>query len=380
MKVVHISFDYPDRIDINKTKAVENLVASQNSSECVVFSLNRSANPFKNYTTVKNSNVFSMRVFGLPYGIFLFLWMYAAYRRIYKIIIAEKIAPTLIHGHKLAFEGIVAFLLSGKLNIPYILTIRGDSDMKLFKHKPTYRFLFKTIANHARKIIFLAPWAIKKAREYLGNNLSEKSVVIPNIISIKPMPCNGSVKENKFLTVLNFNNFRRKRINDIIKACDHVFSKYSDYSVDIVGDGKYKNRVKKFIQKANHSSKFRLIGRVEHGDLLNMYMSYKGFILPSYPETFGLVFIEALVGGVPIIYAKNAGIDGYFNKWKVGVRVQQNSIDDIIAAIESIIEQQDKFTEEINKMTMSGYLKKFSKNFVAKQYNEVINACASRDA
>lgn len=38
------------------------------------------------------------------------------------------------------------------------------------------------------------------------------------------------------------------------------------------------------------------------------------FVMPSKPETFGLVYVEALSQGLPILYAKGEGFDGYFDE------------------------------------------------------------------
>lgn len=111
MKVAHISFDYPDGINGQKTQAVKNLVTTQKSTDYVVFSLNRSSIPFRNYKISRSSNLYSLRIFGLPRGILLFFWMYIAYRRINAIIRQEEIRPDLIHAHKLTYEGIIAYLL-----------------------------------------------------------------------------------------------------------------------------------------------------------------------------------------------------------------------------------------------------------------------------
>ena len=45
--------------------------------------------------------------------------------------------------------------------------------------------------------------------------------------------------------------------------------------------------------------------------LKNLYRENDMFVMPSKNETFGLVYIEALLQGLPILYAKNEGIEGF---------------------------------------------------------------------
>ena len=43
--------------------------------------------------------------------------------------------------------------------------------------------------------------------------------------------------------------------------------------------------------------------------------------MPSRYETFGLVYGEAMSQGLPIIYSKGQGVDGYFKEGTVGYGV-----------------------------------------------------------
>ena len=52
--------------------------------------------------------------------------------------------------------------------------------------------------------------------------------------------------------------------------------------------------------------------------------------MPSFPETFGLVYVEAMSQGLPIIYTKGQGIDGYFEDGKVGYPVNTKDSNDIV--------------------------------------------------
>jgi len=380
MTVIHISFDHPDLIDNRKTNAVKNLISSQNVSDNIVFSLNRTVFKLNKLKAQKEPQGFSLNIIGLPYGILLFLWMYIAYKRIAKIIIREGIKPTLIHGHKLTFEGIIAFYLSRKLGVPYILTFRGDSDLKLLHYKPMYRSLYNRVMLNAEKSIFLAPWAIIQALKYFGKKMCpEKYVIIPSIISIDLQHNIQKNKIKRFLTAFYFENYKRKNVIRVIKAFDRIFTKYPEYGLDIVGGGPNRNKIISCINKTHHPEKFFLPGEMNNKDLLKIYSRYQGFILPSFPETFGLVFIEALAAGTPIIYSKNSGIDGYFNDFNIGIGVNHKSVNEIAAAIEEIILNNIGFAKNVETLISGGILNQFSKSRVGEKYSEIITQHSIRN-
>jgi len=67
--------------------------------------------------------------------------------------------------------------------------------------------------------------------------------------------------------------------------------------------------------------------------------------MPSYNETFGLVYLEAMSQGLPIIHTKGQGIDGYFEDGTVGYSVNPKDIDDIVEKIKMIIHNYNKISK-----------------------------------
>ena len=54
---------------------------------------------------------------------------------------------------------------------------------------------------------------------------------------------------------------------------------------------------------------FKTMERLDKISLINFYKTCDIFIMPSLTETFGLVYVEALSQGLPIIYTKDQGIE-----------------------------------------------------------------------
>src|SRR5688572_5368688 len=99
--IVHVTFDYPDEFAPEKTVAVKNLIQAQTAYHNIVVSLNRTANPFADFSPRKEPNGYSMMIFGLPFGVGLSLWMYLASKRIIRLLGHDWESVFLIHAHKL---------------------------------------------------------------------------------------------------------------------------------------------------------------------------------------------------------------------------------------------------------------------------------------
>ncbi len=370
MIIGHITFDYPDEIDTKKTKAVLNLVNTQDPKSNYVFSLNRTNNIFADFTPIIKDNVVSMRIYGLPYGLGLSLWMYMAGRKIKKIIKKHQLHIDLIHAHKVTFEGLIARQLLKKCSYPYIVTFRGDTDTKLFKYKYFSRFLFKKVLNEAERVIVLAPWTLNILAKFWRKD--NKSVLVPNIIKLR----NNSKKNNKmtdtFVSVFHLNVYKRKNIIRVIQAFNKLHQTYPQLKLDIIGGGD-DTVIRKFITSCKYPENFNLLGRMAHEKVLGSYSKYAGFILPSFPETFGMVFIEALNAGIPVIYAKNSGIDGYFENGQVGESVYHDDTENIAENILKVFENNEAYRNTVLKLKDNGRLNQFSTSAVGEKYAKLLN-------
>ena len=111
--------------------------------------------------------------------------------------------------------------------------------------------------------------------------------------------------------------------------------------------------------------------RAEVGEALN---ASSGFVLPAKRETFGLVFIEALFAGTPIIYPAGTAIDGLFDDAPFALRVQADDAAAIAAAIRTIMRNEGELKAELAKWQLSDDAKRFQRPGIAQQFAQGLQA------
>jgi glycosyltransferase involved in cell wall biosynthesis len=91
--------------------------------------------------------------------------------------------------------------------------------------------------------------------------------------------------------------------------------------------------------------------------------------MPSKSETFGLVYIEALSQGLPIIFTEGEGIDGFYEK-NIGEAVDANDVKSIANGIFKISNNYLSYNfdpkEIVNNHNWNNIAQKYIKNI----YNE----------
>ena len=75
--------------------------------------------------------------------------------------------------------------------------------------------------------------------------------------------------------------------------------------------------------------------------LLERYREADVFVMPSFFETFGLVYLEAMSQGLPLIYSKDQGFDGFYTDGRIGYAVNPSDTDGIADKINIIFENYE---------------------------------------
>src|SRR5699024_2595672 len=67
------------------------------------------------------------------------------------------------------------------------------------------------------------------------------------------------------------------------------------------------------------------------------------FVMPSSHETFGLVYVEAMLQGLPILYTANEGIDGFYPE-SIGEKRQTPTVQEIGEKLSVMIENLNGYS------------------------------------
>ena len=242
--------------------------------------------------------------------------------------------PDIIHAHTLFSDGSLAYNYYKKYNTPFIVAIRTTDIDVFLKFKPWLKRYGKLILDQANTIVFISPSLKMRFIQIFGSRYEGKSLVIPNGINPSYQNSGAPVKRtlHKPLELLYVGSFlKRKNVPALIN-----FVEGAEARLTIVGAGG--NEEKKVLQMIRNSDKVNYQGQVEDQlKLTQLFRQSDIFVMTSKRETFGLVYIEAMSQGLPIVYSKDTGIDGLFKQGSIGYGVSPGSVSEIQSGIEKII-------------------------------------------
>lgn len=126
---------------------------------------------------------------------------------------------------------------------------------------------------------------------------------------------------------------KNKNVKNVILALNKIKSKIK-FSFSIIGEGEELSNLEHLVSKLNLSNDIRFLGGMSRENVFSAFLQNDVFIMTSFKETLGLVYLEALSAGNLVIASKDRGIDGIIPDNHGVVYVNPESVDSIANAIE----------------------------------------------
>ena len=232
--------------------------------------------------------------------------------------------PDIIHLHHPFVLSLPAIMYAAKLKIPKVLTIHTQYERYAYYVSP----IPHVITNEAiRRIIFnlsdkvdIITTPSQSMKDLIGNYKIKKEVaVIPNAIDIDLFREKDEQeiallrKELQIspddIVILYLGRVSlEKNIDKIIKALAIVRDKKIDnFKFIVVGDGTAVKQLNSLADSLGLTEKVKFVGAIEREKVRHYYQIGDIFSFSSTSETFGMVIIEALASGLPVLAVKAPG-------------------------------------------------------------------------
>ena len=294
--------------------------------------------PHKEIRDIDGIHVIGTKGINLP-GIRGLMFKNNAKKELEDLIKKEDI--DIIHGHYLFPAGAAAVEVGNKHNIKTYVTAHGSDMFELYKSKPFMRPTIKKVLKNADGI-----FAVSKAlrQEIIATGVSgiaEKTKLSWNSVDISKFSLkdDDSFKKefglfDKPIVLFVGNLIKRKNVGALLEA--KKIAK-SDYYLVIVGDGPLSKKLRKKVEDENIPD---VIFTGSRTDVENIIPNCDFLVLPSFSESFGLVLIEALACGKPVIGSDVGGISEIINE-DVGLLVNPNDISLISNSIDRLVDDEE---------------------------------------
>jgi len=252
------------------------------------------------------------------------------------LAVTRSVRPNVLHGHWIIPTGLVA-LLTGKLfRRPVVLTAHGGDAFAL--KSGLLSRLKKFIVRH------VSAWTANTkatANAILPDASKNGCVVVPMGVDTDVFNSisSGNQRTNDMRRVLFVGRLvEEKGVIHLLRAISLLpEGAKSRIQVDIVGEGTEKSVLIDEANKLGINSLVNFIGRVPNDELPVFFQRADVFVGPSLFEGQGIVFLEAMACGLPVIASDVGGISEIIQSGENGVLVPPGDANKLSIALNELL-------------------------------------------
>ena len=284
----------------------------------------------------------------------------------------------LIHAYTLFTDGNCARRLSQKYGIPYVVAVRNTDVNAFFRLKPHLRRRGVQIMRDAAAVFFLSEaYRNQVFEKYIPKEywieIEKKTHIIPNGIDkfwFEKTPTIDKMFDVKSIKLVYVGRIdKNKNIPTTQKAMGILRMQGYEVALSVVGKIADKKEFR-IIEKDPFTTYYPAMTKEK---LLTIYRDADIFVMPSFKESFGLVYAEAMSQGLPVVYSKGQGFDKQFAEGVVGYHVAADSPEDVANGIKRVI---DNYSVIKNNVVSSA--REFSWTRLVDKYDRIYKKIVGR--
>ena len=275
------------------------------------------------------------------------LWAYLVrlYQMGFEKYVREQCMPDIVHAHNCLFAGVVALKIKDRYGIPYIVTEHSSVYGRGLLSRRQAKLTREVLRNADR--ITVVSKALGARLEKLFGADACPNLPIFNILDAEFEGC-GSVlndvkEESDFFTFLSIGSLdSNKNHRDLLSAFASRFAGDSRVKLRIGGAGPLLRALEQQVEELGLQEQVVFTGMLGRDSVLREMRDCSVFVLPSVFETFGVVLIEALAMGKPIVATMCGGPEDIVNE-RNGILVPVKDVEALAKAMWDIRLNIDRY-------------------------------------
>jgi len=222
--------------------------------------------------------------------------------------------PDVIFAQAYSLWTLLALLLKPWGKWKFIIIYDGSSPNSDFRDSKLRSFFRRAMSRYADAFVANSYGAKDYLIDGVGakpENVFTRTYLVPDAATLQQSLENDEIaklqlKHPVFLYVGRITP--RKGLKSLLEACSILQTQgYEDYSLVVIGTGEQREELEAFIKERHLEAYVTWVGWVEYGYLGAYFQQADVFVFPTFEDIWGMVALEAMVFGKPVLCSKGAG-------------------------------------------------------------------------
>ena len=250
--------------------------------------------------------------------------------KMYDAYVEANGKPDIIHAKCTMWGAVLAHVIAEREGIPWVTTVGASIFARGIAGPRECKTATITLAA-ANRLLSVSNSLAEDLDKILGIP-SDSFTLVPNMIDTAKFPLTESRPTGEeFHWGYMANMVADKGHDTLLRA----FSTLSDGKLSLGGDGPYRGRLESLCSQLKISDRVTFLGEVPRGNAASFFQDIDAFVHPSRYETFGIVLVEALASGRPVIATRCGGPNDIVRE-QDGLLVEVDDSDGLAAAMQEV--------------------------------------------
>ncbi|MDQ5823011.1 MAG: glycosyltransferase [Chloroflexota bacterium] len=219
----------------------------------------------------------------------------------------QKVQPEIVHAHVSVPAGLSGALIKLLWRVPLVITEHIGPFSQLMRNR---RSAFATRFSLSRADRVVAVSAALRDQITSYPQLRRPIEVVPNVVNVGAFPVKTETRrtcEPARLLFVGEMNTSIKGVDYLIGAVSILRKRGVEVTLDLVGDGRNRREYETQARRLRVADLCRFHGMLRHEEVVEMMHGYDVLVVSSLAETFGVVVVEAVASGVPVVATRCGG-------------------------------------------------------------------------
>lgn len=236
--------------------------------------------------------------------------------------------------------------VAGRSAAPYVCSVKGVIAEELRHERGTARRMLWALSRLERLNTRRAPLVLTTS-DYCRRKIGEHYGVPAGRVRLVPegvdlpgwraaLAAPGPPREGRTILCVA-RQYPRKRVADLLRAFALLRPRFPDARLVVVGDGPEHPRLRAIAAQLDLDRSALLLGAVPDEQMAGWYRRAGLFCLPSAQEGFGIVFLEAMAAGLPIVATTAAAVPEVVPDGRAGALVPSGDVAALAEALAALL-------------------------------------------
>lgn len=281
---------------------------------------------------------------------------------LFKTYIGQFGRPDVIHGQSILWGGVAARAIAIGFGIPYLVTEHSGEYAMSPVIEWTVPFIEATIRDAAGVLAVSASLG-RHLTPFAGGATIQ---VVSNVVDTGFFDARSKRDSTRFTFAAIASEFvMNKGIDILLRGFATAFAENHSVALEIGGDGADREELQALSVDLGIADRVKWLGQLTREEVRDCLGRADALVLASHYETFGVVLIEAMAMGLPVIATKCGGPDDFVDT-NTGYLVAVGQADQISAAMSSLYRDRDEWRQKAPLIRQSA-VDRFGQRAIADQ-------------